>query len=173
MLYSTKIRALREEYIELIKYCDLNDQVSFRMYIDNVYKKTLLLSAASFFETTIKLTIHNFIEEATHQNSEIVAFVDNKVLNRQYHQFFEWDGNNTNCFFGLFGNDLKNAAKKAINEKNLHNAELAFLAIGHERNRLVHQNYIEAQINDTFEEIWSKYEEACNFVEFITQFLKI
>ena len=44
---------------------------------------------------------------------------------------------------------------------------LAFIAIGRERNMLVHQNYIEAQINDTFEEIFSKYAKACKFVEFL------
>lgn len=46
-----------------------------------------------------------------------------------------------------------------------------FIAIGRERNRLVHQNYIEAQINDTFEEIWDKYTRACDFVELITYLL--
>lgn len=45
------------------------------------------------------------------------------------------------------------------------------MAVGRERNRLVHQNYVEAQINDTFEEIWNKYIKASDFVELITQLL--
>lgn len=51
--------------------------------------------------------------------------------------------------------------------------KVAFLTIGRERNRLVHQNYIEVQINDTFEEIFAKYEKACDFVDLITQLLSV
>ena len=66
---------------------------------------------------------------------------------------------------------LRKGLEKEIQTKKLDDAEAAFLAIGQERNRLVHQNYIEAQINDTFEEIYIKYEKACDFVELITQLL--
>lgn len=73
--------------------------------------------------------------------------------------------------------DLREAnGGKAIEEihtKKLDEAEVAFLTIGRERNRLVHQNYIEVQINDTFEEIFAKYEKACDFVDLITQLLSV
>lgn len=103
----------------------------------------------------------------------IVAFVDNKAVKRQYHTFFNWDGKNANQFFGLFGDTFKRRAREEIQTKSLDDAEVAFLSIGQERNRLVHQNYIEAQINDTFEEIYIKYEKACDFVELITQLLSV
>ena len=37
-MYSAKIKALNDEYIELIEFCRLNNQVSFEMYINDTYK---------------------------------------------------------------------------------------------------------------------------------------
>lgn len=170
-MYSAKIKALRSEYDELIEFCRSNNQVSFELYINDTYKKMLLLSAASFFESILTKTIHDLADNKSHHNPEVVAFLDNKALKRQYHTFFDWDKNNTNQFLGLFGDAFKLAARKKIQGDNLIDAESAFIAIGRERNRLVHQNFVEAQINDTFEEIYAKYENACNFVELITQLL--
>lgn len=48
MMRSAKITALHDEYSELIEFCRNNKQVSFEMYINDSYKKSLLLSAASF-----------------------------------------------------------------------------------------------------------------------------
>ncbi len=170
-MYSAKINALRSEYDELIEFCRSNSQVSFEMYINDTYKKTLLLSAASLFESILTKTIHDFADSRSHHNPEVVAFLDNKALKRQYHTFFNWDSAQTNQFLGLFGDTFKQAARKKIQEENLIEAEGAFMAIGRERNRLVHQNFVEVQINDTFDEIYAKYENACNFVELIAQLL--
>lgn len=172
-MYSVKIRALRNEYNELIDFCKENKQVSFEMYINDTYKRALLLSAASFFEATITKTIHDFADGKSRKNPEIVAFIDNKALKRQYHTFFNWDVNNANQFFGLFGDGFKQRARLQIQEKDLSAAETAFLTIGRERNRLVHQNYIEAQVNGTFEEIYTQYEKACDFVELLIQLLSV
>lgn len=57
-MYSAKIKSLYEEYGELIEFCRSNGQVSFELYINDTYKKALLLSAASYFETVITKTIH-------------------------------------------------------------------------------------------------------------------
>lgn len=170
-MYSKKIKALCDEYTELIDFCRSNEQVSFEMYINNTYKKSLLLSAASYFETIIMKAIHDFAESKSRQNLALVSFVDNKAIKRQYHTFFNWEGNNTNQFWGLFGDTFRQEAKKQIQEKGLVDAERAFISIGRERNILVHQNYIEATINDTFEEIYAKYEKACDFVELVSQLL--
>ena len=55
---STKIASLHDEYSEMISFCRSNKQVSFEMYINDIYKKSLLLSAASYFEATITKSIH-------------------------------------------------------------------------------------------------------------------
>lgn len=172
-MYSAKIKSLYDEYSELIEFCRLNNQVSFELYINNTYKKALLLSAASYFETTIIKSIHDLVNEKTQHHPEIVAFVDNKAIKRQYHSFFDWEGNNTNRFLGLFGDAFKRKVREEVQAKKLDDAEAAFIAIGRERNQLVHQNYIEVQINSTFEEIYSKYEKACDFVSLIVELLSV
>ncbi len=172
-MHSAKIESLYDEYGELIKFCRSNAQISFELYINDIYKKALLLSAASYFESIITTTILGFVSKNTRNNPEIIALVENKALKRQYHTFFNWDVNNANQFFGLFGDALKRRAREEIKTKKLEDAEAAFLSIGRERNQLVHQNYIEVQIYDTFEEIYSKYKKACNFVDLITQLLNV
>ena len=79
-MYSAKIKSLYEEYGELIEFCRSNGQVSFELYINDTYKKALLLSAASYFETVITKTIHDFVNRKTKCNVEIVSFVDNKAM---------------------------------------------------------------------------------------------
>lgn len=114
---SAKITALHDEYSELIEFCRSNNQVSFEMYINDTYKKSLLLSVASFFEATITKAIHDYVDTKSRQTPEIVAFVDNKAIKRQYHTFFSWDGNNANQFFGLFGEDFKRRARGELGRK--------------------------------------------------------
>lgn len=97
-MYSARIEAMHEEYNELIEFCREHSQVSFEMYINNTYKKSLLLSIASYFESTITRAVHDFAGTKSRQNEEIVAFIDNKAIKRQYHTFFNWDGNNANQF---------------------------------------------------------------------------
>lgn len=80
---SAKITALHDEYSELIEFCRSNKQVSFEMYINDTYKKSLLLSVASFFEATITKAIHDYVDKKSRQTPEIVAFVDNKAIKRQ------------------------------------------------------------------------------------------
>lgn len=166
-MHSTKITALRAEYLELIDYCREHGQVSFEMYINNTYKKALLLSAASHFEFEISAAVHNFADIISKSNHEIISLVDNKAIKRQYHTYFKWDSNNANNFFGLFGDAFKQKMRLLIKDQNLEDAESAFLKLGNQRNELVHCNYAEYQLNDTFEEIYAKYETACKFVDFL------
>ena len=170
-MYSSKIKALHNEYCELLDFCREYNQVSFEMYINNTYKKALLLSAASYFETQITTAVHEFASSVSKGNDSLVSLVDKKALDKQYHTLFDWERSHANKFFGLFGEDFKKNARTQINEKGLETAEKAFLEIGKERNYLVHQNYIEFQIQSTFEEIYNRYETACDFVEFIVQTL--
>lgn len=172
-MYSARIKALHDEYTELIEFCQTNNQVSFAMYINDIYRKTLILSSTSFFEFIITKAIHDFASKVSQQNTEIVAFIDNKAIKRQYHTFFDWDGRNANKFWGLFGDDFKVKARSRIKEQNLNEAEIAFISLGQTRNQLVHQNFVEVQINDTFEEIYNKYIKACDFVEMVVQLLDI
>lgn len=125
-MYSAKIKALNDEYIELIEFCRLNNQVSFEMYINDTYKKSLLLSAASYFEVAITKAIHDFVDRKSRQNTEIVAFVDNKAMKRQYHTFFNWDGNNANQFLDYLETHSSIKPENKFKQKSLARLKLHF-----------------------------------------------
>lgn len=170
-MYSTKIKALHDEYSDLIGFCREHNQISYEMYINDICKKALLLSAASYFEAQISNAIHDFASTASKDNNRLVSFIDNKALKRQYHTFFDWDASNANKFLALFGDDFKKKVREKIKENKLDAAERDFIAIGKERNCLVHQNYVEVSVNSTFEDIFNRYTSACNFVELFIEML--
>jgi hypothetical protein len=85
---------------------------------------------------------------------------------RQYHSWFEWEGNNANKFFSLFGSEFKLAMNKNIKESTtLGSAVRAFLEVGNERNKLVHQDYATFAMEKTLDEIYQLYRDALLFVE--------
>lgn len=152
---------------ELYAYLIKHDEVSFASYIDGVYKKVLLLSAASFFEYMITSHIKKFTQKASKSDMRLVTLVEKKVLVRQYHTLFDWNSNNTNKFWGLFGDETRKKARELIdNDDNLTQAEKAFLDLGKSRNSLVHENFSEYDINTTLQEIYDKYKSACKFIDF-------
>ena len=168
-MLNTRIEVLRAEYLELRDFFRANDQMSFELYIDNTYKKSLLLSAASYFESLITELIIGYTRLSSDGDEKIISLIELKTLNRQYHTFFDWNAQNTNKFFGYFGTKSKEDARKLLQERGLIDAEKAFILIGRERNNLVHNNYVEIIINYTFDEIYNQYVLACKFIEFIKE----
>jgi len=170
-MLNARIETLKSEYSDLTQFLKDNNQISFVLYINDNYKKTLLLSVASYFETTITDTIVNYAKYCSNGDDKIVALIEGKTLKRQYHTLFNWESQNANTFLSLFGEKAKDSARKRLQEKDLLDAEKAFLSLGSQRNKLVHRNYIETIIESTFEEIYSQYILACKFVQFIQEML--
>ena len=87
-------------------------------------------------------------------------------MSRQYHTWFQWDGSNANSFFGLFGSDFRDFMKERIREdEELDGSVRAFLELGRERNRLVHQDFGTFPLEKTTAEIHALYTRAMRFVD--------
>jgi len=169
---SDKIKKLKTDHDEIMKYLKNQNQIDFAILVGNSYTKSLLMSVASYFESVITSAIGNYSHIVTKDNDMLVSFIYNKGIERQYHTYFNWkDGKSANNFFGLFGGTAKAKAEKLIKDKELDDSVKAFLQIGQERNKLVHQNYIEVNLNTTFDELYDRYIVACAFVGFIKEFL--
>jgi HEPN superfamily RiboL-PSP-like protein len=96
----------------------------------------------------------------------IENFVRNKAIARQYHSWFVWDGNNANHFFGLFGAEFRTSMVARVKDSpDLQSSIKAFLELGNERNRLVHQNYATFAMEKTLEEVYALYQSSRVFVD--------
>ena len=101
MMAETIVDRLYKEIKELQKFLEEQSEISFATFSDSNFRKSLLLSSASFFEKEIKRIIEEFTNEKTQNNFALTAFLKNKAIARQYHTFFNWNDNNANSFFGL------------------------------------------------------------------------
>lgn len=165
---SERIERQYQDSKDLYNYLLGKGEVSFATYIDNVYKKVLVLSAASFFESKISKAISKYAAKVTGTDKRIVSLIENKVIERQFHTLFDWKTTNTNQFWKLFGEETKNRVREEIGkDESLKQSEVSFMELGKQRNLLVHENFAEYDVNTTVDEIYKKYQSACSFVAFL------
>lgn len=163
-----RIEGQYQDSQELYSYLISKGEISFATYINSVYKKVLVLSAASYFESKISDLISKYAIKASGTDKRIVNLIELKVIERQYHTLFDWKANNTNVFWKLFGEETKDRVREQINDNDeLKQAEQSFIDLGRRRNLLVHENFAEFDVNITVEEIYLKYQQACYFISLI------
>lgn len=161
------IQKLIEDYKDLHKFLLDNGQVSASIDVNEHYRKILLLSCASYYETRIVDIIKRFVDSKS-TDKRISEFVINKAIQRQYHTYFDWEKNNVNKFLSLFGSDFKDEVSGEIRaNKTLEEQARAFMTIGEERNKMVHNNFLEFTLDKTFEEIVFLQEQANLFVDYL------
>lgn len=162
---SERIERQYQDSQELYNYLLGKGEISFATYIDSVYKKVLVLSAASYFESKISELISKYATKASGSDKRIVNLIESKVIERQYHTLFDWKANNTNTFWKLFGESTKDSVRQHIDgDEDMKVAERSFIDLGRQRNLLVHENFAEFDVNITVEEIYNKYRKACKFI---------
>lgn len=169
---SERIERQYQDSKELYEYLLQKKEISFTTYIDNVYKKVLVLSAASYFESQISAHIRTYAAKVSTSDKRLVTLIEGKVIERQYHTLFDWNAKNTNAFWRQFGEETKEKVRKKLSEDaELKTAEEDFISLGRQRNLLVHENFAEYDVNTTLEEIYTKYKSACKFVSYIATVL--
>jgi len=164
---TTVVDRLQAEFSDLIGILDKAGEISLRSAADDNLRKALLLAAASYFERRMTEAVLEFINKSTNGHALVTSFVRNKAISRQYHTWFNWDAKNANSFFGLFGEDFKKYMSKRVDkDEGLEGGIRAFLEIGNQRNRLVHQDFGSFSLEKTSEEIYGLYKKAAMFVDF-------
>lgn len=163
----TIIDQLYENGNSLVDYLKSQQQLTYFNEAENSFRKTILLSSASFFEKEISNTVIEFAKSHTGNNELVIAIIKQKAVSRQYHTYFDWDkATNANKFFSLFGEEFKNKMiKKVKDDPKLDSSIKSFLEIGQERNKMVHQNFAEVVIDKTAEEIYKLYQSSLYFIE--------
>ena len=159
------VERLHDEFVELHNFLIKNDGVTLVSVVDENFPKALLLAAASHFESQLIRTMKDFVIEVTGNDHPLVSLIENKVIKRQYHTWFDWERRNANKFFKMFGPCFKRHADELVkNNDELRKSINAFMEIGEERNKLVHQDFGNFQMNKTSSEIYDLYKSATMFV---------
>lgn len=129
-------------------------------------RKALLLAAASYFEYRVCQCVTAYVHEVAGGNGLVVGLVQNKAISRQYHTWFDWDRTNANSFFGLFGPAFKQMMEERVRASDtLRESIRAFLEVGNERNKLIHQDFASFALTKTLDEIYDLYVLSMVFVE--------
>ena len=173
MASETIVDGLYKDFSAILNLLDEAGEVSLRSVANENFRKVLLTAAASRFERSMMDAILDFVKQTTTENHPLTWLIKNKVVDRQYHTWFNWEARNANRFFGLFGKNFQNNMEEKVkNNDELDSSIKAFLEIGRERNRLVHDDFGSFSLEKTYEEIYNLYTEAALFVEWLPEALK-
>jgi hypothetical protein len=169
----TPIDRLYDEASRVIEILARNGETSLQIAVGENFRKTLLLAAASHFENRVCGVVLDFVSEKASGSVRVAEFFRNKAIARQYHTWFKWDDKNANQFFGLFGPEFRALMKQRVNaSEDLDNSIKAFLEIGNERNRLLHQDYATFPLEKTMDEIYQLYKTASLFLQQLSTALR-
>ncbi len=155
-------------YADFIALIDLlgSAEPSLKIFAEDNLRKALLLASASHFEHRVKNDLIALTRDLTPGSDLLVEFVKAKAIERQYHTYFQWGSRNANSFFGLFGAEFKSFMKERLDsDAALADSIRAFIELGNDRNRLVHQDYGSFSLEKTAEEIFALYQKATLFVD--------
>lgn len=169
----TVVDKLYGEYLAIVQMMDQYNAISFKNTLNENFRKTLLLCAASHFEFRVTSDVVAFCAEVARGNSLIPSLVRNKAVSRQYHTWFDWNTNSASAFFKMFGEEFRVHMSDVVGrDANMAKSISDFMEIGRERNRLVHQDYGSYFLEKTSEEIFRSYASGLMFVEFIPKALR-
>ena len=162
----TAVDRLYTEANAVIQLLRGSSEFSLQVAAADQFRKALLLAAASYFEDRVCNFVLELVRLRAKGSSLVENFVRNKAVARQYHSWFAWDGNNANQFFALFGSEFRASMTTRVRaSSDLQSSIRAFLELGNERNRLVHQNYATFQMEKTLDEVYALYKASSLFVD--------
>lgn len=168
------IHRMYEEHKILIGLLFESGEISLMNSVDEAFRKSLLLAAASHFEICIRDILITYYMEKTMADAFAVAFLKNKAIERQYHTYFDWSERKANKFFGLFGSEFLDFMKREVSrDKKLESSIQDFLELGELRNSLVHQGFSDYPLEKTVDEIFNLYSSANYFIQELPEKLRI
>jgi hypothetical protein len=168
MAEKTAVDRLYDEASAVLHFLERSAEPSLLVSAADQFRKALLLAAASHFEHRLSECVLTFVRNRGSGSLALESFVKNKAVARQYHTWFQWEQSNANAFFALFGPTFKtDMVDWARNSDELRLSIEAFLEIGGERNKLVHQDYATFSLGKTLDEIYDLYRRALRFVELL------
>lgn len=160
------IRTLTVHLEEIVAFLKAGEQLSLAIEAERHFRKLLVLSCASFFESEVTRCLEEFADGSG--DVRLANLVKSKAIKRQYHTLFDWERANVNKFLAHFGDDFKReVGKKLSGAAELDEGARAFLAIGQERNKLVHGNLAVGEVEKSLAEIMDLFGKAGKFISLL------
>ena len=99
-----------------------------------------------------------FVQRVTSRDHVLTWLIKRRVVARQYHTWFDWERNNANRFFSMFGESCGRYMRSEIDRSDyLRDSIYAFMELGRDQNRLVHGNFGSFSLEKTSEDIYGAY----------------
>lgn len=168
----TAIDRLYAEAKAVLRLLEESSQPSLQNAAGDNFRKGFLLATASYFEHRVCNVVVDFVRQSSNGSILVETFLRNKAIERQYHSWFDWRAQNATQFYGLFGGEFKTQMVEQVKTEEMQKSVRAFLELGNERNKLVHQNYATFSMEKTLEEIYELYKSASKFVDILPEALK-
>ena len=151
-----------------------------KKFIEAYYRQVKDVDITYYTEDVPKIVVYFNQDDVQIANEDIVfreeiirdikKYFDYKAVSTS---LFDWEKNNANTFFAFFGQDFKFFMEEKVkNDDSLNSSIKNFLEIGRERNRLVHQNFGNYNIEKTLEEIFESYKQSLNFTTKIIDYIE-
>jgi hypothetical protein len=176
------VEQLKNEYEAIEKYLHDTSQISLLSDLNKNFRKVLLLSAGSYFESEITTILIDFVRTKSNNDERIINFLEKQAISQKYFQLFSWGERNNpekpvknaSTFWKLFGDNFKSFIDSELHEKpDITESVEAFIEIGHLRNILVHSNFASYNYDQkTTDEIYELYKKAEPFIDFVKQKLQ-
>lgn len=145
-------------------------------FVDEQYKKALLLAAVSHFEQRMTAAMRLLLQDELVSGHPLGVLVYNAAINRKFYSWFSWTEDNekgVNRFFGLFGGEFGTYARNRINaDDDLKQSAGSFIRLGNLRNKLVHRDFADYYMNETAEDIYCWYRKSIKFVDWVPNVLR-
>lgn len=149
----------------------LSDSVSDLSAFRYLAAKSLLLAGASYFERRICDVILDHAKRKA-VGEPLTAFIEGQALTRRYHQLFDWEKDTANKFFSTFGKEFRSQAEILARENDMGEPIKAFMTLGRIRNKLVHENYANYNLDITHDEVWVKIQSALSFLSWFERLIE-
>jgi len=132
-----------------------------------IYTKYFALSCASYFEEEFNCIIEKIVSRVKDEHAHALAskFSEDqffKVFDVRSSEHKKWSANK---FYVALG--IKEKIDELKNKPDFKNKERAFLSIINTRNNLVHNNFIEYNLETSFQELKGNYLNGIDYLDMI------
>ena len=172
-IQSDLVRRVKDDHKQIMEQLSDPNLFSLRISADDIFKKAILLCAASYYETRVSTILTDLYKNNFGDDHVLTEFVKNQAVERQYFKMFRWDKNNLNGFFRLFGSDFKEYMQEEVQkDAALDKSIKAFLKLGLLRDKATHGNLVEYNLEMTADEVFSLYEQSAFFVDNFPEYIE-